>query len=176
VWIVGDVEWFKHRGLRPLAYVESVAIFSDAEHIITPSKSGPKRALRRAYDEAGIVASDVAVFDIHATGTPGDLTELALIEEFVDAGTWITARKGQLGHGMANSGGWELTALAMGLARRRIMPTGIDPSSVHRRVTRPRQVVGSDAVSIERDVGVKLMLGIGGITACVVLRRSNVPP
>ncbi len=172
VWIIGDAEWCEARGLRPVGgYVEAVALSSDAEHIITPSKSGPRRAIARAYEEAQIAASDVAIIDLHATGTPGDLNELALIDGFIHDRTRITARKGQLGHGMANSGGWELTALALGLARRVALPTGIPANEVHARISRPGAIVSAEA-SLEGDVAVKLMLGIGGLTACVVLRRG----
>jgi 3-oxoacyl-[acyl-carrier-protein] synthase II len=172
IWIIGDAEWCESRGLRPVGgYVEAVALSSDAEHIITPSKSGPRRAIKRAYEEAGIAASDVAVIDLHATGTPGDLNELALVEGFIGDGTRITARKGQLGHGMANSGGWELTALALGLARGVALPTGIPAAQIHPRIARSAAIV-TDEARLEGDVGVKLMLGIGGLTACVVLRRG----
>jgi 3-oxoacyl-(acyl-carrier-protein) synthase len=171
VWIIGDAGWCEERGLRPVGgYVEAVALSSDAEHIITPSKNGPRRAIARAYEEARISASDVGVIDLHATGTPGDLNELALIEGFVTDHTRITARKGQLGHGMANSGGWELTALALGLARRVALPTGIAATDVHPRIAQNAAIV-SDEAPVARDVAVKLMLGIGGLTACVVLRR-----
>jgi 3-oxoacyl-(acyl-carrier-protein) synthase len=112
----------------------------------------------------------VALIDLHATGTPGDLNELALIEEFVGERTRITARKGQLGHGMANSGGWELTALLMGLARKAALPTGIRAEALHERVRSPAAIVTSDGGALSGSVGVKLMLGIGGITACVVVR------
>src|SRR6201999_1957039 len=117
-----------------------------------------------------ITASDVGVIDLHATGTPGDLNELALIEGFVSERTRITARKGQLGHGMATSGGWELTALALGLARRVALPTGIAAGDVHARIGQPSAIV-TDEAPLATDVGVKLMLGIGGLTACVVLRK-----
>jgi acyl transferase domain-containing protein len=41
IWIIGDADWCEQQGLRPIGgYVESVALSSDAEHIITPSKSG----------------------------------------------------------------------------------------------------------------------------------------
>ena len=173
VWILGDADWCAARGLRPVGgWVEAVTLSSDAEHIITPSKLGPKRAIARAYDEANIKASDVALIDLHATGTPGDLNELALIEEFVNSRTLVTARKGQLGHGMANSGGWELTALALGLARKVALPTGIRADALHERVQHPERIVRGGA-SIDGAVAVKLMLGIGGITACVVLRAPG---
>ena len=173
VWIVGEAAWCSERGLSPVGgWLEAVALSSDAEHIITPSKSGPKRAIARAYRDANICPEDVSVIDLHATGTPGDLNELALIDEFVGHRTRITARKGQLGHGMANSGGWELTALALGLARRAALPTGIRQQSLHERVPAPAAIVTNDGDSLGGGVGVKLMLGIGGITACVVVRRA----
>jgi 3-oxoacyl-(acyl-carrier-protein) synthase len=174
VWIVGDADWWEPRGVRPVGgYVEAVALSSDAEHIITPSKSGPARAIKRAYAQAGITGQDVALIDLHATGTPGDLNELALIEDFIGERTRISARKGQLGHGMANSGGWELTALALGLGRRRAFSTGICPSDIHRHISRPNAIVTAEA-PLDGAVGVKLMLGIGGITACVVVRSVDV--
>jgi len=173
VWIVGDPEWCESRGLRPVGgYVDAVALSSDAEHIITPSKSGPRRALAQAYEEAGITPDDVAVIDLHATGTPGDLNELALVDDFIGPATWITARKGQLGHGMANSGGWELTALALGLARGAALPTGVSPDKLHPRVRRASAVVGLEASPLRGFVGVLVMLGIGGLSACVVLRST----
>jgi 3-oxoacyl-(acyl-carrier-protein) synthase len=171
VWILGDASWCEQKGLKSPAggWLEAVALASDAEHIITPSKSGPKKAIVRAYEEAQITASDVALIDLHATGTPGDINELSLVEDFINERTQITARKGQLGHGMANSGGWELTALALGLLRGAALPTGIAAGSLNERVSRPQQIVTSSA-ALSGNVGVKLMLGIGGITACVVLR------
>jgi 3-oxoacyl-[acyl-carrier-protein] synthase II len=173
IWIIGDAEWCEARGLKPIGgYVEAVALSSDAEHIITPSKTGPKRAIARAYEEAGVTAADVAVIDLHATGTPGDLNELALVDDFITDRTRITARKGQLGHGMANSGGWELTALAVGLARGVALATGIPTNALHPRVRRPQAIVSTEAL-LDGEVGVKLMLGIGGLTACVVLRRAR---
>jgi 3-oxoacyl-(acyl-carrier-protein) synthase len=170
VWILGDAAWCAERGLQPFGYLEGVALSSDAEHIITPSKSGPTRAITRAYRQARIEPSDVSLIDLHATGTPGDLNELALIDPFIGSHTRITARKGQLGHGMANSGGWELTALALGLAGHAALPTGIRADALHERVAQRGAIVGADRAPLEGAVGVKLMLGIGGITACVVLR------
>ena len=173
VWLVGDAEWCESRGLRPIGgYVDAVALSSDAEHIITPSQSGPRLAIAEAYREAGIAPDDVALIDLHATGTPGDLNELALVDDFIGETTRITARKGQLGHGMANSGGWELTALALGLVRGAALPTGIPLEKLHPRVRRAASVVGLEPVALHGKVGVKLMLGIGGLTACVVLRAE----
>ncbi len=65
------------RGFAPLGLeILSVAVSSDADHIITPSSEGPRRAIDQALDEAGIAPEDVATWDMHATATPGDWSEL----------------------------------------------------------------------------------------------------
>src|SRR6185437_1541303 len=143
IWVLGDEEHMRAQGLgEPIGgWVEAVALSSDAEHIITPSISGPKRALSRAFEEAGVTPADIAIADLHATGTPGDLNELSLVESFVGPDTRITARKGQLGHGMANSGGWELTALALGLRAGEAYPSGIGADAIHPNVRHPQSIV-----------------------------------
>lgn len=173
VWILGDAAWAEARGLQPLGYLEAIELASDAEHIITPSKSGPKRAISRAYQVAGITRDDVALIDLHATGTPGDLNELALVEEYINPNTRIAGRKGQLGHGMANSGGWEATALALDLAQGAASPGGVTVADLHARIPNKEAIVTDKPVPLSDGVGVKLMLGVGGITACVVVRRPR---
>lgn len=176
VWILADEETMRAAGVtsEPIGgWVEGVALSSDAEHIITPSISGPKRALSRAFEEAGVKPEDIAIADLHATGTPGDLNELSLVQDYVGAHTLITARKGQLGHGMANSGGWELTALALGLRAGEALATGIDTREIHHDIRHPESIVAGAKPLTGARVGFKLMLGIGGITACVVMRSGS---
>lgn len=175
IWIIADVDYMAERGLRPLGpSIDGVAISSDAEHIITPSAHGPKNAIRAAIAEAGATPESIAIWDLHATGTPGDVSELKLIQEFIGPHTALTGRKGIFGHGMANAGGWELTALAIGLQEGRALPTGIDPTAIHPAL---RERYGQALVTTARPIagrhGVKVMLGIGGITACVVLGRRD---
>ena len=80
--------------------------------------------------------------DLHATGTPGDLNELNLVEPFVGSGTRITARKGQLGHGMSNSGRLGANgARAMSLTDRQAMPMPIPESAIHTRIKHPEAIV-----------------------------------
>ena len=175
VWILGDEEYMASHGLRPVGpRIDGVALSSDAEHIITPSAQGPKLAIRTALGEANAKREDIAAWDLHATGTPGDASELRLSREFVGSSTALSARKGIFGHGMANAGGWELTALGMGLMEGRALATGVPGESVHPAL---RAEYGTALVSDERALqgrtGVKVMLGIGGITACVALSRAE---
>lgn len=173
IWIIADVAAMAARGIRPIGpVIESAMISSDAEHIITPSVAGPKRAIERALAAAHVAPDDIGAWDLHATGTPGDLSELKLVSSYLGPRTAVTALKGLFGHGMANSGGWELTALALTLATGRTPATGIDEASLHPSV---RSCYGTAVVTEPRAIagraGVKVTLGIGGITACVVLSR-----
>jgi 3-oxoacyl-[acyl-carrier-protein] synthase II len=171
IWVLANEDEMRARGLEPVGgYVEGVGLSSDADHIITPSTTGPKRAIRTAFRLADVEPDDIAVWDLHATGTPGDGAELGLVEEFLGEGTRITARKGIFGHGMANAGGWELTALALGLNEGLVLPSGLPIEQVHPalRVFAPRLV--TSAVPAATPSGAKLMLGVGGINACVILK------
>jgi 3-oxoacyl-(acyl-carrier-protein) synthase len=116
----------------------------------------------------------VVAWDLHATGTPGDVSELKLSREFVCEKTAITARKGIFGHGMANAGGWELTALAMSLTERVTLPTAVPAGEIHPVLREKYGAMLAPAPrAIDDGVGVKMMLGIGGITACVLLRARR---
>jgi 3-oxoacyl-[acyl-carrier-protein] synthase II len=174
-WIIADCDHMSRRGLQPVGpVIEAIELSSDAEHIITPSREGPKAAIRAAFEACGAGRADIGVWDMHATGTPGDVTELALTREFVGEQTVLTARKGLYGHGMSNAAGWELTALAVDMLNGRTSPVGVEARDIHPTL---RQDFASKIATDERPLrapfGVKMMLGIGGITVCVMLRRPG---
>lgn len=177
IWVLGETNFMRERGLAPIApEIAAVTVSSDAEHIITPSAEGPKNAIRAALGQADATPASIGVWDMHATGTPGDLAELRLIGEFLGPRTQLSARKGIFGHGMANAGGWELTALALDVMNGRSGPTGIPRKALHPAVEREhgQRLGGTASPSLSSPVAAKLMLGIGGITACVILRKN--PP
>jgi len=104
IWIVGDAEAMMAHGFRPVGLeIVGVGTSSDAHHIITPSKGGPQLAIRAAMEE--VKASDVTTWDMHATATPGDATEIAHSLELLHPDVIFTARKGTFGHGMSVGGG-----------------------------------------------------------------------
>src|SRR5690606_4984440 len=114
-----------------------IGLSSDAYHIITPSQEGPKLAINRALKAAGVTPAEIDTWDMHATGTPGDWSELHLIDEYVQPAAPVTARKGIFGHGMSVAAGWELTAQAVctdylpAERKFRLAPTGVDKDRVH---------------------------------------------
>lgn len=181
VWIIAAEDAMEPFGIKPLPVeILGTGVSSDAEHIITPSREGPKLAMTRAFEMAGISSSDISLWDMHATGTPGDWNEFNLIEEFVPQTAYVSARKGIFGHGMSVGGGWELTAQLLGNMQTdhgtfELSPCGIDPKRVNPKIAAlDRNLLLDKPVEIlaPKDglVCGKLSMGVGGISSCVVAR------
>jgi 3-oxoacyl-[acyl-carrier-protein] synthase II len=170
VWIVGDMDYcrskgFKALGMEPLA----VGVTSDAHHIITPSPDGPKAAMMQAMNEAGASTSDIATWDLHATATPGDYSEISTFRSIFPDSVLVTARKGTFGHGMSAGGGWELTAQYLGYARGSMYPTALQEASLNPAIAEVhKKLVFGVECEAPTGLGGKLSMGIGGINACVL--------
>lgn len=174
VWIIGRQSLFQSYGITAMGpKIVGTGVSSDAEHMITPSEDGPRRAIAAAIAQAGATPESIGLWDLHASGTPGDARELLHAKHFAGEQTVFTARKGQFGHGMGVAGGWELTMMALSLMQGRAFATGIDEARIHRAIAERAQ---GALVTTEREFtgkhAVKVSLGVGGITSCVVLEKS----
>lgn len=173
IWIVGDAEFLMDQGLTPIGLeILSVAVSSDADHIITPSQEGPRAAMHQALGEAEIKPEDVTTWDMHATATPGDWSELQNVLSVVPESTAFTARKGSFGHGMSVCGGWELTAQHLGFSKGELHPVNLSRDEIHDQI-RPfdRSIVQNTARQANGNIAGKINMGVGGINACVICRR-----
>lgn len=171
VWIVGDAEALMAQGFRPLGMeIVGVGASSDAHHIITPSKGGPQLAIKAALEE--FTASDISTWDMHATATPGDATEIEHSLEMLHPDVIFTARKGTFGHGMSVGGGWELTAQHIGMAQGRLFPMPLTEGELHADVAvHSPKFVQADGCAVPTGYSGKLSMGIGGINSCVISKR-----
>lgn len=172
IWIVGDVEYFEELRMKPLGLeIVGAAINSDADHIITPTQIGPRSCIQQALDDAEVAPGEVATWDMHATATPGDWTELQNTLSVVPGTTRLTARKGSFGHGMSVCGGWELTAQHIGFARGILHPVDLEEDELHPQI-RPHQdsLLQHEHAELEGRVAGKLNMGVGGVNACVISR------
>lgn len=178
VWIVGDAEYLMAKGMKPLGLeVLSVSLSADADHIITPSTTGPREAMRSALEGAGMTGEDLATWDMHATATPGDWAELDNTVAMVGDGPQFTARKGTFGHGMSVCGGWELTAQHMGVARGTLFPVELEEAELHTQVREHRaELATNKPLTLKGGVAGKINMGIGGINSCVICRRWDLGP
>jgi 3-oxoacyl-[acyl-carrier-protein] synthase II len=170
VWIVADAEAMMRQGFRPVGLeIVGIGTSSDAHHIITPSKGGPQLAIAAALDE--VEAADVTTWDMHATATPGDATEIEHSLEMLHPDVIFTARKGTFGHGMSVGGAWELTAQHLGLAKGKLFPMALTEGELHADVKiHSAKFVKADGQEIPRGYSGKLSMGIGGINSCVISR------
>jgi 3-oxoacyl-[acyl-carrier-protein] synthase II len=172
LWVLGDHEHMSARGFRPLGMEPlAVGITSDADHIITPSTEGPAAAIRRALAEAGVDPAAITTWDLHATATPGDYTEVETLKAELPGPLVITARKGIHGHGMAAAGGWELTAQYLAHQRGHLFPTPLAEEELNPEIARlHRDFVFDASCPVPAGLAGKLSMGVGGINACVVSR------
>lgn len=172
VWIVGDMEYMRSRGFHELGLEPvAVGVTSDAHHIITPSAEGPREAIAEALREAEAQPADVGTWDLHATATPGDYSEVTNLRSMLPESVLVTARKGTFGHGMSAGGGWELTAQYMGYEAGHLFPTPIQRHELNATIAELHQrFVFNTACEIPRGLSGKLSMGIGGINACVISR------
>jgi 3-oxoacyl-[acyl-carrier-protein] synthase II len=170
IWILGDAEVMMAHGFRPLGLeIVGIGTSSDAHHIITPSKGGPQLAIKAAMEE--VKASDVTTWDMHATATPGDATEIAHSLELLHPDVIFTARKGTFGHGMSVGGGWELTAQHLGLSKGRLYPMTLTEGELHADVQLQKaKFVQAQGCEVEPGYSGKLSMGVGGINSCVISR------
>src|SRR6185436_16999655 len=130
IWIVGDADAMMARGFQPLGMeIVGVGASSDAHHIITPSKGGPQLAMKEALEN--LQAHEITTWDMHATATPGDATEIENSLEMLHPDVIFTARKGTFGHGMSVGGAWELTAQHLGLAKGKLFPITLTEGDLH---------------------------------------------
>ena len=173
VWIVGDHDYMTSRGLTPLGMEPlAVGVTSDADHIITPSAEGPATAARNALADAGVGHGEIGSWDLHATATPGDFTEVETFKGVVPGeSVLVSARKGIHGHGMSAAGGWELTAQYLGYARGELFPTPLARGELNREIERLHErFVYEAGCELPAGAAGKLSMGIGGINACIVSR------
>ena len=172
VWIVGDYDYMTAKGFAPLGMEPlAVGVSSDADHIITPSIEGPAVAIRQALAAAGASAADIGSWDMHATATPGDFSEVTMFRSVLPATVIATARKGTFGHGMSAAGGWELTAQYLGYARGRLFPTPLRREALNPLIAAVHDVYVLDgARDVPDGLAGKISIGIGGVNACVISR------
>ena len=98
--IVESLESATKRGAPIIAEIVGYGFSSNGGHISTPNVEGPKIAMQRALDQAGIKASEVDYVNAHATSTPvGDTNEAkAILGVFGENGPLVSSTKSMTGH------------------------------------------------------------------------------
>ena len=117
------------RGARVHARLAGVGISSDGYHMTSPEPGGRGQiaAMRRALEDAGVAAADVAHVNAHATSTTvGDLVEARSVREVLGAaadGVALSATKWMTGHMLGGAGALETIFTVLALRERTAPPT-----------------------------------------------------
>jgi acyl transferase domain-containing protein/NAD(P)-dependent dehydrogenase (short-subunit alcohol dehydrogenase family) len=117
-------------GDKIYAVIRGVGSSSDGkgDAIYAPSASGQKKALRNAYQNAGVTPESIGLLEAHGTGTKvGDAVEVSALREVYGEGVnpWccLGSVKSQIGHAKAAAGAAGLIKAALALHHKVIPPT-----------------------------------------------------
>jgi 3-oxoacyl-(acyl-carrier-protein) synthase len=178
IWILGDLDAMLACGHRPLGCeILGTGTSSDAYHIITPSKTGPRLAIEQALRDARVKPEEMDTWDLHATATPGDWTEVQNTVEVFGQGPLLTAMKGVFGHGMSVGGGWELTAQHLAMSEGVFPPNGIGAAELNPEIAQLSRNIATDSEQkFAGRIGGKINMGIGGINGVVISRVWSFDP
>jgi 3-oxoacyl-[acyl-carrier-protein] synthase II len=173
--VLEDLEHAKARGAKIYAELLGYGVSSDASHVTEPDPTGanPARAMRMAFDDAGIEPEQVQYVNAHGTSTPlGDPAEtrvlkLALGEEHARQ-TPVSSTKGATGHCLGAAGAVEAIFTIFAVNR------GVLPPTINYETPDPLcdlDYIPNEARHQKIDIGVSNSFGFGGHNACVVIRR-----
>nr|WP_075976201.1 type I polyketide synthase [Actinokineospora bangkokensis] len=169
-------------GDRVYAVVSGTGVASDGRSasLLNPDPAGQARAVRRAWDAAGLDPRDpdsVGLIEAHGTATPaGDAAELSTLAEVFGPGTpaALGSVKSMIGHAMPAAGIAGLIKAALAL-HHRVLPPTLHCDDPNPAVARTRFAPLAEATpwrapdsGAPRRAGVNAF-GFGGINAHVVL-------
>lgn len=169
-------------GDRVYALIRGVGIAADgrAASLISPDRAGQARAVRLAWEAAGLdpaAPGALGLLEAHGTGTPnGDAAELAMLAEVFGRNggpdAVIGSVKSMIGHTMAAAGAAGLIKAALAV-HHRVLPPTLHCDAPHPALlaTRFRPVPTARAWEAEVRRAAVDAFGFGGINAHAVLEE-----
>jgi 3-oxoacyl-[acyl-carrier-protein] synthase II len=175
VLVLEELEHARARGANVYAELLGYGVSSDAQHVTEPDPTGasPARAMKMAFDDAGIDPSEVGYINAHGTSTPvGDPAEtrvlkIALGEENAYK-TPVSSTKGATGHTLGAAGAVEAIFTIFAVQQ------GLLPPTINYETPDPEcdlDYIPNEARPQQIEIGASNSFGFGGHNACVVFRR-----
>ena len=173
--VLEELEHAKARGAKIYAELIGYGATADAYHITAPDPQGTAASLAMQHCMAdGHVAPDqVDYINAHGTSTVlGDIAEMRAIKntfgDHATAGLLVSSTKSCTGHLLGASGGVEIIASAMAIARGVVPPTA--------NLEEPDEECDLDCVPLtprekKIDIAMSNSFGFGGHNACLLLKR-----
>ena len=174
VVVLEELAHARARGAKIYGEVVGYGLSGDAHHITAPAEGheGAFRAMRAAFRNGGLNASDVQYVNAHGTSTPmGDDLELEAVERFFgeDArGLAMSSTKSATGHLLGAAGAIEAIFSVLAIRDGVLPPTlNLDQPSRESVIDR----VAKTAQERRVDCVLSNSFGFGGTNASVIFRR-----
>ena len=177
ILVLEELEHARSRGARIYAELLGYGISSDAQHVTEPDPTGgsPARAMRMAFEDAGISPDQIDYINAHGTSTPlGDTSETRVIKlalgENAARKTPISSTKGATGHCLGASGAVEAIFCTLAIDK------GVLPPTINYERPDPDcdlDYIPNEAREADVRIAVSNSFGFGGHNACVVLGRLD---
>jgi 3-oxoacyl-[acyl-carrier-protein] synthase II len=175
VVVLEELDRARARGAKIYAEVAGYGLSSDATHVTEPDPTGenPARAMRNAFADAGIDASEIDYINAHGTSTPlGDAAETRVIKKALGEEnarvTPVSSTKGATGHCLGASGAVEAIFATLAIRDNKLPPT------INYETEDPLcdlDYIPNEARDADVRVAVSNSFGFGGHNASIVLKR-----
>jgi 3-oxoacyl-[acyl-carrier-protein] synthase II len=167
-----EYEHARKRGARIYGEFAGYGMSSDAHHITSPDRDGPRRGVLNALRNGGINADDVDYVNAHGTSTPlGDVNETeALKLAFGDHARKlvVNSTKSMTGHLLGAAGGIEAVFTTLAVHHQVSPPTinifNQDPEC-------DLDYCANQARDMKIDVALSNSFGFGGTNGSMIVRR-----
>ncbi|MBE8713912.1 beta-ketoacyl-[acyl-carrier-protein] synthase family protein [Sphingobacterium hungaricum] len=157
------------RGATILAEVAGYGFSSNGGHISTPNMEGPKIAMQRALDQAGVRAEDVDYINAHATSTQiGDVNEGKAILDVFGSKPYVSSTKSMTGHECWMAGASEIVYSTLMMQHNFIAPN-INLEQVDEEIRELNLV--SKTIEKEFDIYLSNSFGFGGTNSAIVVKK-----
>ena len=178
VVVLEELEHARARGANIYAELVGYGVSSDAAHMTEPDPTGenPARAMKMAFEDAGVDPGEVGYVNAHATSTPlGDASETRVLKKALGEEnahkTPISSTKGATGHCFGAAGAVEAVFTVLAIRDRKLPPT------INQEVGDPEcdldYIPNEPRDAPDLQVACSNSFGFGGHNACIVVRRFD---
>jgi 3-oxoacyl-[acyl-carrier-protein] synthase-1 len=170
--ILESLESAQKRGAPILGEVVGYGFSSNGSHISNPTVDGPVRALSMALRDAGMMASEVAYINAHATSTPaGDASEAkAIATVFGEKQIKVSSTKSMTGHECWMAGASEIVYSMLMMQNEFIAPNinfeNPDEDSAKLDIV-------EKALDMNFEVFLSNSFGFGGTNSSLIVRKMS---
>jgi 3-oxoacyl-[acyl-carrier-protein] synthase II len=165
-----NLELAQKRGALVLAEIIGYGISTDNFHITQPEPSGvgPRQAMERALQSAGISAGEVDYINAHGTATVfNDAAEGKAIGTIFD-GVPVSSTKSMMGHSLGAAGAVEAIVCLLAL-QHRFLPPNINFQALDDGLE--LNVVANEAQPALLSTALSNSFGFGGTNASILMRK-----